>query len=196
MVAPFSSRHPYLAVTAPGVDVASLGKQPGVAWRGDGTSQAAALTSAALALVWSKFPKLTGAQITSRLMATLAGKRVRADPAYGYGRIDPYRAITSSVPATAPNPVDAAAAPFIRRADALSITGTPPRPKLPAAPALPDRTPVRAARPWLEDTRVQYGARAGAIGLFVLVSVGGLGLYGRRRRRVRPEPTPAVAPPG
>lgn len=203
-VAPFSSRHPYLAVTAPGVDIASLGKQPGVAWDGDGTSQAAALTSASLALIWSKFPKLTGAQITSRLMATLDAKRAQADPAYGYGRINPYRAITASVPATATNPVDAAAAPFIRRADGLAGTRALPRPKLPAAAPIPDRHPGRSARPWLDDERVQLGARAGAIGLFVFLVVGGLGLVGGRQRRrarravpagVTAGPPAAIGPP-
>ena len=47
-VASFSSRHPYLTMTAPGVSIPSLGRDAGTAFIGDGTSQATALTSAAL----------------------------------------------------------------------------------------------------------------------------------------------------
>ncbi len=195
-VASFSARHPYLTVTAPGVDVASFGKQPGMAWSGDGTSQAAALTSAALALVWSKFPALTAEQITSRLMATLDSPHSPADPAYGYGRVDPYTAITSAVPANASNPVDEAAEPFLRREDALASPPAIPKPKLPAAATAPAHRPARSGQAWLGDARVQAGAKLAAAGLFVLVLVGGTGLSGYRRRHASTPAEPApVSPP-
>ncbi len=55
-VADFSSRHGYTALVAPGVNIPSLGRVAGTAYHGEGTSQATAMASAAVALVWSKFP--------------------------------------------------------------------------------------------------------------------------------------------
>jgi len=55
-VASFSSRHPYLTLTAPGDNVPSLNRSDGHAFAGSGTSQATALASAAIALVWSAHP--------------------------------------------------------------------------------------------------------------------------------------------
>ena len=53
-VSPFSSRHPYLTVTAPGDRIPSLSRDS--AYIGEGTSQATALASAALAMIWSRYP--------------------------------------------------------------------------------------------------------------------------------------------
>ena len=48
---------PYLTLVAPGVSIPSLGRdRRATAFSGDGTSQATAIVSAALALVWSKYP--------------------------------------------------------------------------------------------------------------------------------------------
>ncbi|HLY33188.1 MAG TPA: S8 family serine peptidase, partial [Jatrophihabitantaceae bacterium] len=88
VVAQFSSRHPYLTMTAPGVNVASLSRIPGTAYSGDGTSQATAIASAVFALVWSKYPKLSGDRVIARVLATLGGKRATRDPAYGYGELN------------------------------------------------------------------------------------------------------------
>lgn len=116
-VPPFSSRHKYLTVSAPGVNVPSLGRDPRNAYVGDGTSQATAITAASLALIWSKYPSLTGRQVVARMLATLdhppghpAGTQ---DPSYGYGIVNTYRAITANVPANAPNPVYSALEPFL-----------------------------------------------------------------------------------
>ncbi|MDT4893752.1 MAG: hypothetical protein QOE97_2787, partial [Pseudonocardiales bacterium] len=120
-VADFSSRHPYLTLTAPGVNIPSLSRVAGSAYSGDGTSQATAIASAVLALVWSKFPKDTNRQVLARVLATLDRHRTSRDPAYGYGTINALRAVTGSVPATAPNPVFDAAAPFIARDQAFAV---------------------------------------------------------------------------
>ncbi|HEX5403216.1 MAG TPA: S8 family serine peptidase [Pseudonocardiaceae bacterium] len=130
----WSSRHPYLTVTAPGVDVATVGRVPGQAFYGDGTSQAAAITAGGLALIWSKFPRLTGNQVVARLLATLDGRRSTRNAAAGYGSVNIESAVRADVPLTAPNPVAAAVAPFLAR-----DKETAPLPKQPARhrPPLP-----------------------------------------------------------
>ena len=113
-------------MTAPGVNMPSLGRIAGQAYKGKGTSQASALTSAALALIWSKYPTLTNRQVLTRLLATLDGTRTTADPAYGYGEINPATAINSDrAGRSAPNPVFDVADPFVAQ-----LTK-------PAAPAVP-----------------------------------------------------------
>ncbi|MDT0381195.1 type VII secretion-associated serine protease mycosin [Streptomyces sp. DSM 42041] len=69
----------------------------------DGTSAAAAYTSAAAALVRDKFPDLTAGQIVNRLTetaelpASVEGAQV-PHPQYGYGVIRPLAALTEDIP--------------------------------------------------------------------------------------------------
>ncbi len=125
-VPPWSSRHPYLTVTAPGVNVPTISRVAGQAFYGDGTSQAAAITSAGLAMIWSKYPNLTGRQVVARLLATLDGRQATRSAAGGYGAIDIERAVTANVPADAPNPVFAAADPFVALDAAKSVAPAVP----------------------------------------------------------------------
>ncbi|TAM89596.1 MAG: hypothetical protein EPN43_06780, partial [Jatrophihabitans sp.] len=127
-VASFSGRHSYVAFTAPGVNVPSLGRIPGQAFSGSGTSQATAIAAAATALVWSRYPSLSGPQVLARIFATLDGRRTTQDPAAGYGALDPYAAITATVPADATDPVTAEVAPFLARWRAFATQ--PPVPAL------------------------------------------------------------------
>jgi len=112
-VTSFSSRHPYLTVSAPGDNVPSLSRD--AAYIGEGTSQATALTSAALALIWSKYPHETDRQVLTRLLDTVTDRGPTGrDPAYGYGVIQPAAAIAAAAPAaTAKNPVLDAVQPLI-----------------------------------------------------------------------------------
>lgn len=103
---PRSERQRYVDIAGPGVHIFAedLAGEAGFA---DGTSDSSALVSGAIALVWSKFPTLTNRQVVARILATVAddagtpGK----DNATGYGIARPYNAITTRVPADAPNPV-------------------------------------------------------------------------------------------
>jgi subtilisin family serine protease len=124
----WSSKHPYLTVSAPGVNVPSIGQIPGEAFFGDGTSQAAAITSGGLAVIWSKYPQLTARQVVARLLATVDGKQATRDSSLGYGRINIGAAVNSNVPADAPNPVFAAADPF--RAQDAAVAAAPGAPKV------------------------------------------------------------------
>lgn len=102
LVANFSARQPYLNLVAPGENVATLSRRVGQAFVGSGTSQAAALASGAIAMVWSKYPKESGTEIASRIVATARdlGPRGR-DDAYGYGLIEPAAAIAEPAAAGA-----------------------------------------------------------------------------------------------
>ena len=181
-VASFSSRHPYLTVSAPGVNVASLGRVAGQAYTGQGTSQATALTSAALALIWSRYPTLTGRQVLARLLATLDDRRSTADPAYGYGEINPATAINTAVPADAPNPVFAAADPYVAVIRARAAL-TPPRP---VAAGRPSVGVFRAAPvPTQLTARVWLASAVAGTGLLALLLLTGFGAQAARRRRVR-----------
>jgi subtilisin family serine protease len=177
VVPSWSSRHPYLTVTAPGVNVPTVGRVQGQAFYGDGTSQAAAITSAGLALIWSKFPRLTGNQVVARLLATLDGRRSTRDAAAGYGSVNIGSAIRATVPANAPNPVYAAVGPFLARDKAAAAVSQPAvhprRPPLPTAITIvPPPSPL-AAGPGLA------GVTTAAVGLLTILLL----ITGARRRR-------------
>lgn len=177
----FSSRHRYLSVTAPGSNIATLTRQPGTAYAESGTSHATALTSGALALVWSKYPRESGRQILTRLLATAVDRGPTGrDPAYGFGVINPAAAIAAS-PAVAagPNPVLDGAAPLL----ALS-RAKPPRPL------------AVASRPDAALGEYQVGDRPAELGPDVYLPAAGSAVFGvlalvllaravRRRRAAR-----------
>lgn len=184
-VAPFSSRHPYLTVTAPGVEVPTLGRVAGEAYIGDGTSQATAIVSAGLAVIWSKYPDLTNHQIVARTLATLDRPvtTATADPAYGFGVLDVGAAISSDVPADAANPVLAAASPFLERSAARDAVGETPPPPADAADSPPGEVAV-GTRPSALTAPVLGGLGAGSAGLLAFVALSAVGVV-RRRRYVR-----------
>ena len=170
-------------MSAPGVNVPSLGREAGTAYSGDGTSQATALASAAVALVWSKYPHLTGQQVVTRVLATLDAHTTRQNPAYGYGIVDAYRAVTESVPADATNPVFTAVAPFLLRFRAFARASAAPAPN-PVDTAHPSVGVFRVgASPRLLAPRVLDGLFLAAAGLLALVALAAWALIGRHRRR-------------
>jgi subtilisin family serine protease len=181
-VAPFSSRHPYLTVTAPGVEIPTLGRVSGEAYIGAGTSQATAIVSAGLALIWSKYPDLTNHQVVARMLATLE-RRVTtptADPAYGFGILDVGAAIDTAVPADAANPVLAAATPFLDRSVAdAAVLETPPTP-VEIVEAVPGEV-VIGARPTDLTSDVIRGLGLAALGLLALLVLLVIGVVRRRR---------------
>lgn len=192
-VASFSSREPYLTLVAPGVSVPSLGRFAGDAFSGDGTSQATAIVSAALAVAWSGDRSVPATRMVARLLATLDMHRSTPSPASGYGLLDLRRLATVSVPATAPNPVYALAEPFRRRDDALRFVS--PAHPAPAAtrPPRQDGSYAVGGHPRVTGDVLRGGvlAAAGLAGLLILGAVG-LGRE-RARRRVPPLAPPAAA---
>ena len=194
-VASFSSRERYLTLSAPGVQVASLSRIAGTAFSGDGTSQAAALTSAGLALVWSAHPTLDARQIVARTLYTLDGRTTDRSVEYGYGRLDVARAVTADVPASAPNPVYDAVQPYLR------ILGSP-QAAVPSAspaatePAAPGMFQV-GSRPSTVTGRMVAGIVIAAVGVLAVLIALALTIGTRRGARVRPAPEPPAptAPP-
>jgi subtilisin family serine protease len=181
-IASFSSRTPKMTVTAPGVNIPSLGRIAGQAYQGKGTSQASALTSAALALIWSKYPTLTNRQVVARLLATLDSPRSSADPAYGYGQINPASAINTAVPANAPNPVYDVSDPFVAQ---LTTPNAVPTPAAAPTAATPPGHYTAAKSPSSVTNEVKTAALVAIAGLIVLLLLIGFGVRGRRQR-VRP----------
>jgi hypothetical protein len=101
-----TQRQPYVTVAAPGVQVGSVIKDGKYHTSNGGTSSAAALTSAAVALVRSKFPHMSARKVVQRIIASTkdmgpAGK----DDQTGYGGVRPRYALSGGAPKSAPNPV-------------------------------------------------------------------------------------------
>lgn len=186
-VAGFSSRHRYVTLAAPGVNIASLSRVPGSAYSGDGTSQATAIASAVIALVWSKYPKLTGQQVVTRVLATLDQRRTQRDTGVGFGVINAYRAVTARVPVGAANPVYAAAAPFLARDRAFAKAASAVSPPRAADTRAPTGRFSIGNAPRVFVPKVLGGiavAVAGVLALIALVVAAGIR---RRRRRQVPE---------
>jgi len=107
-----TQRQPYVDVAGPGDRVGWSGKDGKYIADSYGTSGAAALVSAALALVRARYPSMPARQVVQRLIDTAVplGPPVPNDLT-GYGLVDIHRALdvsTYPVAATAPNPPYAA----------------------------------------------------------------------------------------
>ncbi|MFC7548259.1 type VII secretion-associated serine protease mycosin [Plantactinospora sp. GCM10030261] len=94
---------PQLALVAPGVDIYSTSRD-GRYRRGTGTSDATAIVAGAAALVRSRFPDLSAAEVVHRLTATATDRGLPGrDPEYGYGELNLLAALTADVPPLAPS---------------------------------------------------------------------------------------------
>jgi subtilisin family serine protease len=184
-VASFSAREPYLTLVAPGVNIPTLGRIAGQAFSGEGTSQSTALTSATAALVWSAHPDLDARGVATRLLNTLDHPRTRADPAYGFGELNAYRAVTEQVAAGAPNPVFDAVEPFLGRLAALNRAAPSAPPPAATGSGSTGRYAV-GSLPWLTP-QVALGIALAGAGLVLLAGPGyGLRLIPAERRPPRP----------
>jgi subtilisin family serine protease len=106
---PGSTREPYVAVAAPGDHMVYVGRDGRYTTTGAGTSFSAALAAGTAALIRSRYPDMPWYRVDQRLTgtATLAGRPV-PDNGYGYGIVNPARAVNAAaypVAASAPNPV-------------------------------------------------------------------------------------------
>ncbi|GAA1610256.1 hypothetical protein GCM10009679_12850 [Saccharothrix algeriensis] len=134
-------------LAAPGTDL--LGAKPGGYWRVQGTSFAAPLVSATAALVRSRFPGMSAADVVQRLISTAqdlgpAGR----DDEFGFGLIDPVAALTAEVAPVRTNSLDVLPPP--------GRAGFGPAPEVsPAAAATP--TPAADTRPAPTPQRVNGG---------------------------------------
>jgi membrane-anchored mycosin MYCP len=172
-----SEVQPYVAVSAPGSDIAALGAS-GKYWNGMGTSASAAFVSGAVALIRSRYPSMPWYQVVQRIINTSLPKGgTIPNDSFGYGimRID--RALNVSkypVPASDPNPVY----------DAYQQWLSSPQGQAYAHPAKPH--PARSAP---AATVASSGSGVGvlavviAVAVVVVIAVTVFVVAARRRRR-------------
>jgi membrane-anchored mycosin MYCP len=158
-LAGFSDTRTPVTVTAPGTNLTSAypGSFPDAyATQVEGTSYATAFVSGVAALVRSRYPSLTAAQVVQRIEQTADGA---AGPGTGNGMINPVQAVTAVLPEDEPGP-------------ALAGTAHVPVSRAPA--------PDSRAR------RLAMAVAGGALGLAAVVILAGVVLPAGRRRRWRP----------
>lgn len=98
-VAAFSQTGGFVGLTAPGVDVVSLGPGGPGQWQQSGTSFATPFVSGTAALVRSHRPELDAAAVKERLEATATRPGVAVpDDAAGWGTVNPRAAVTATLP--------------------------------------------------------------------------------------------------
>jgi subtilisin family serine protease len=143
-LAPFSSRQPYTWLTAPGVGLAAAAPPEGYD-QFSSTSTASGIVAGVAALILSRFPHLTVAQVTRALAESTVAMGsgtgmpplpARSDAGSGYGTVDAVRAMDMA---------------------ALIAAANQPRPAA-ARQAPPPHPPPRAAAPAPPPAPTQAGA--------------------------------------
>jgi type VII secretion-associated serine protease mycosin len=77
---------------------------------GDGTSGGSAIVSGVVALIRAKYPDLNAANVINRLIVTSQDLGTPGrDDQFGFGEVDPVKALTASVPSVSANPLLAGA---------------------------------------------------------------------------------------
>lgn len=123
-----SAQGDFVTIAAPAVGIVTIGARnihsTGYS-TGDGTSESVAIVAGVLALIRSKYPQFDAANSINQLIHTAkdAGPLGR-DSQFGYGIVDAYAAVTSTVDTVKTNPLVEAAAnsdPVPRKSD--STTG-------------------------------------------------------------------------
>jgi type VII secretion-associated serine protease mycosin len=93
---------PQMVVSAPAVDIETAGRNNSYGM-GTGTSGSAAITAGVVALIRSKYPKMSAVDVIHRLTATATDKGPKGrDDQYGYGIVNPYAALTADIPSVDP----------------------------------------------------------------------------------------------
>ena len=157
-------------VTAPATQL--FGARPGGYWRVQGTSFAAPMVSGTAALVRSRWPTMSAAEVVNRIIKSAKDRGTSGrDGQYGYGLIDPTGALTAEVPAVLLNPLDTTASP--------GIAGFGNAPASGQAQSAPNNTMVGARLPGTDGAAARAGDAAGpassrdwwAAGLLFLISL-------------------------
>ncbi len=182
-LAPFSSRHSYVSLTAPGVGL-EVAVPPDGYQAISSTSAASGVVAGVAALIMSRFPHLTAAQVTQALTESTADVTgasglpplpARSPSGAGYGTVDAARAIQMA---------------------ALITAASQPPPVQPVRPRKPARRPAAAPRrPGASALAgsVLRAALAGVGVLIVLLLVTLLVMRSRRKHRRAAPPARARA---
>ena len=180
-LAPYSSRQPYVTLTAPGQDVIAA-DAAGSYEPVNSTTAASAIASGVAALIRSRFPGLSAAQVrhamtSSTVFRSIPGRKHGA----GLGTVNAERALAAAA---------AAAAPASQRAGSGSLPLT--KPASPPAPTVQSDA--------LKPRVLRAGLYAGGVLVILLLLIAAYAaLRGRRRSGHRPvgpgrglEPQPAA----
>jgi hypothetical protein len=176
-----SERQPYVAVSAPGVDVPFLTAVNTILYD-DGTSEASAFVAGEAALIRSRYPSMPWYGVVQRIINTALpeGSRVPNDR-YGYGIVRIDRAVNASefaVSASAPNPVYAAFKQWLASPAGEQFTSPSPSPTRPH----PARTSPVTAKASSGGSGI--GVLAAVIAVVIVLAAGtALFVVARRRRR-------------
>lgn len=103
---------PETVVTAPATQL--VGARPGGYWKVQGTSFAAPMVSATAALIRSRWPTMSAGEVINRIMRSAKDLGAPGrDNTYGYGLVEPVRALTMEIPPVIANPLDTTPSPGI-----------------------------------------------------------------------------------
>jgi type VII secretion-associated serine protease mycosin len=96
-----------VGLSAPATEIVFAGLRSRTGYGvGTGTSPSAALVSGTAALIRSKYPDSKAKDVIQRLIATADDRGPKGrDPQYGYGIVDPLKALTADVPEVDRNPL-------------------------------------------------------------------------------------------
>ncbi|MFJ5302469.1 type VII secretion-associated serine protease mycosin [Streptomyces sp. NPDC088350] len=116
----------YVALAAPAVDIYSTRNSGGYLTK-DGTSYSAPYVSAAAALLRAAYPSESAGQIIARLIGTAdrPGGGSGRDDRFGYGIVDPLKALGAPAPAFSANPLLTASGDGVPKAAADTTGGVP-----------------------------------------------------------------------
>ncbi|MCO6006303.1 S8 family serine peptidase [Actinoallomurus purpureus] len=164
-----TQRQPYVMVAAPGVRAGSVNKSGEFVPVWNGTSQASALTSGVVALVRSKFPKMSAGEVVQRITSTArdVGAPGR-DDATGYGLVRPYHALVDKATGDVPNPLSGK----------WNSSGAS---KIASGESKPSRAPVAVKTTGRPNRFPIYVAAGGAMAITFLALYATLKRKGRRR---------------
>lgn len=155
---------PEVVVAAPAKDIPHAAKDGGYSI-GTGTSDATAIVSGVVALIRSKYPDLDAANIINRLVQTADDKGPPGrDEYYGFGIVNPVRALTADVPRVDRNPLLGMSAPA---SPASPTTTSPSRSAEPPHAS----SPADAGAPWILVGAVAAILGVVAVALLLLVHV-------------------------
>lgn len=185
-----SSQGITIAVAAPSEDLVGVLPDGGyVQW--DGTSAAAPIVSGLVALVRSEYPELDAANVIERVIRTADpnGHDVPS-PLYGWGLIDPVRALTADVDEVEANPLGSLAdwIALHRRADVPApATDAESQPIVPIAdPPLPRSDGAQTLLPTAWTLAYISVPLSLVAGFGTLATLLGIGATRHTRRTVRP----------
>gem|GEM_PF-1253904 len=148
---------------------------------GDGTSNSSAIVSGIVALIRAHYPTLDAANVIERLIATATDKGAPGrDALYGYGEVDPVRALTATVAQVSANPLLTGATPAPAGAGG-SATGAPGGATRPPVPVV--HPPSAAPKPGRAAPIAAIGVAAGLVVVAALLAALMVGRRHPRRRR-------------